>query len=648
MFNSGNPTLDKNLERIARYNPKLAQDLLNLPYLTNKIELVQTNLNEPNLTYNGLPLHSQEGAQKEADEIFNKVENTRLSMHIVFGIGLGHLFEQFCKKSKGNVFLFEPNLEILRVTLELVDFSKELSQRNIFVFSDIVSFKQAFVEMYEYNANVSFKILNSYKQIYADSINETFKQIEVIMGICMTDYNTLKKEGLRSVLMMFDNFAYTLDSVPLKEFEDIYKNKTALIVSAGPSLDLNIEIIKKNRDKVVVFCVGTAFKALMDNGITPDFLTIIEVNNCSEQVKGFDLSNINLVLEPYTNTAFYKLKTKQKILFPTDPSHANNCWARLVDMDISQYKSKGTVSYASLVVAKSMGFSKIILIGQDLAYANNQCYSKDSPYSELIFETNPQTGKPEFKIRDYEKYIKALFKVNVDTEQPYYRKFAEEKVKTLNSTLYFVKGVSGEMIPTQACYATFIEHFREFAYLNKELELINSSMIGAQIDGFKNVPLEEALQNIEIPEKKDIVKTYHFDKNKILENLEKEVQKLKNILIYFAKTKEIIEKYEKEFNRRRTITDESKKLFKKLLEIYDEVTFNYYNKEPLFQIIAFNEAIEVKAAINETEILNDERLKLIYSLLKTYYSGIERKILNILKVINKQKGIINESINSKS
>ncbi len=72
---SKNPILDKNFSAISKYNRKLSQDLLHLPYLTNSIKLIETNLKEPNVAYNGLILHSQDGAELEAKNIFSKNKN---------------------------------------------------------------------------------------------------------------------------------------------------------------------------------------------------------------------------------------------------------------------------------------------------------------------------------------------------------------------------------------------------------------------------------------------------------------------------------------------------------------------------------------------------------------------------------------------
>lgn len=638
---SGNQILDKNLDCIARYNVKLKQDLLNLPYLTNKFDLIETDLKEPNLLFNDIALHSQNSAAAEAKNAFAGTKNSPTSMHIVFGIGIGHVFKEFCEQSKGTVFLYEPNLEILRVTLELVDFSKELSQKNVFVCSDIESFKQFFARNFFYNANTAFTSLSSYRNnLYPDSINEIINQIQTIVGSFQAEYNTLKVAATRSIDMVLDNLSYTLDATPLNEFKDAYKGKTALIVSAGPSLDLNIETIKKNRDKVIIFCVGTAFKALANNGITPDFVNIMEINDCSGQVKGFDLSDINLILEPYTHTSIHQLQVKQKLLFPTNASHANSYWAELTGVNIQSYTAKGTVSYESLFAAKMLGCTKLILVGQDLAYINNQCYSSGAAYSELAFEINPETNKPEFKIKDYEKYAASLLPIGTDVTQPWCKDFADFKVKNLNETLFFVKGISGEMLPTQSGYATFIEHLREFASYNPNLELINTSMIGAQIDGFKNIPLEDALkENKPIQESKELEqKTFSYDKNKIIKTLEKEQNNLNKILKEFQQAKESMRKYEREVQRRRVVTPEAQKYFNSLLTLYTKV--NNENLGPLYQAISFSAKIELEYLLKETQKHDTPSITAIYNTLKIYYNEVEANIHAILLKITQQKEAI--------
>ncbi len=643
---SGNPILDKNLTCIARYNPKLKQDLLDLKYLTQDIQLIETDLKEPNLTLNGRPLHAQSGAEAEAKNVFAKTQSTPLSIHVIYGIGIGHLFKEFCEQAKGLIFLYEPNLEILRVTLELVDFSKELSQENVFVFSDVQTFREVYMSNYTYQSTTTFTYLGAYKSIYGDMMVDFLRQVETFMGTCMSEYNTLKLRIVESIYKVLENLPYTLNEIPALEYKDIYKGKAAMIVSAGPSLDMNIETIKNNRDKFIIFCVGTAYKALAKAGVKPDFVNIIEINDCSGQVKGHDLSDVNFILEPYTHTSIHKLNTKQKLLFPTVSSQANDYWAKLAGLDIRPYIAKGTVSYESLAVAKLLGFTKIVLVGQDLAYANNKCYSDESAYSQLVFEINPETGKPEFKIKDLEKYMRSLLPIGTDITQDWCKGFAEYKVKNLNDTLYFVRGISGEMIPTQGGYATFIDHFREFAHFNKDLDLINTSMIGAQIDGFKNVPLEEVVKELEPIGRIELNKVFSYNRRQVLENLEKEERILSDVLPCFDRAKGYIDKYEREFQRRKTVSQEANNFFKQLLMLYSTLTAKYYAPNPVYQALAFNEHIEIDRALKGTEQVTIDKIKEVFELLKVYFESVENKVLNILEKFKQTKEIISEGISS--
>ena len=63
--------------------------------------------------------------------IIEKVENSSRTNLILFGIGLGYLFQLTAQKSKGLVILFEQDLRILKKAFSLVDFSAELSKKKV-------------------------------------------------------------------------------------------------------------------------------------------------------------------------------------------------------------------------------------------------------------------------------------------------------------------------------------------------------------------------------------------------------------------------------------------------------------------------------------------------------------------------------------
>lgn len=635
-MNSGNPTLDKNLECIYKYNPTLSKKILNLPCLTNEIKLIETDLKEPNLSYNGLILHSSTGAEIEARTIFEKAPNKDLCTHFILGIGLGYLFKEFCEHAKGKIILYEDNLEILRVTLELVDFSAELSRANVKIVSDFLELKQIYSESYEYKMEVNFAILDSYRTLYGENAQKILNKIDFINRSSMLNLKHLKEKSLEHLLAIFDNLPYTANETPLYEINNLYEGKTALIVSAGPTLDKNIETIKKNCDKFVIFCVGTAFKTLAKNDITPDFINVIENIDCSGQVSGFDLSNINLILEPSTNTSFHSLQTKRTFIYPSNVAPWSKYWCELNQIDASPYATCSTVALSAINSAKILGFKKIILVGQDLAFLDNSCYSKDSAYSDLIFEINSTTGKPEYKINNYDNYIKSLTPTGGEIAADWCKDFAENKLKILNDSLCFVKGIEGEPLPTERAYAIFLEQFIDFARDNRHLDLINTSLKGAQIDGFKNIPLTEALESATSFDKMAITQSWQCDKQSILTKLKNDKIALENALNLTKKAEFILQRLDKKVRINRPITQEAAALIKDMFKIYKNIYNEYYTKNSLYNLVSLNDTIEFEHAIKTmSPITNSNNKYLIdcFFALKKYYTNVNKNGLLILNKI---------------
>lgn len=643
IINSGNPMLDKNLAGIARYNPELVEEILKITSLKNLIELTETKLQEPNLLFNGIPLHSPEGADEEIKNVFSQILNNKNSRHFVIGMGLGYLFKECCEKSKGVVMLYESNLEILRVTLEIVDFSKELFQPNVFVASDTEFLKRIYYTHKDYQLNYSILTLDSYQKfVYNDQMQEINEQILSAFRIINTNFNVLKLDEFVSIQFTMDNLPKTLDGIPLKEIAGCYKGKTAVVVSAGPTLDENIEAIKKNRDKFVLFTVGAALKSLLKNGIVPDFANVIEQNDFSGQFSECDLSDINLIIEPLCNSSFYNLKPKKMFMYPSEIRNANAFWAKITGTDISGYMSGGTVSYQALESAKLLGCEKLILVGQDLAFLDNKCYAKGSAYDGLTFKIN-EDGGAEFENSeaDIDSYKSIDANIPEDVKTQIAADIVKARVTITQDAFYYVKGINGDMLPTYRPYALFADNLADFAYENKGLDLINTSMRGAQINGFKNIPFEQAIKDVSNFDRSVVSPNFKFDKKKVLNNLKFELDELKSMFANFPKAFEFISKYEKELNLRRTFTDKSLKYIQELVGIYKYLSTQ---GNSMYYSISLNEDIEIMYKMNETENFDVNAAKEIFALLKTYFFNNNDKIHAMIARIEGVINLLGESV----
>lgn len=632
---SENPIFNKNLKCIGKYNPALKDKLLKMPDLINKFEVVETNQKEPNLIFNGLPLHSAENAEAQAKEIFAKGNNNKLSRHIIFGIGLGYLFKEACEQSKGIVFLYEPDLEILRVTLEIVDFSKELSQKNVVVVNNLATFSVLYNLFYVSDVEVFFLSLPSYQLIYKKMLEGIKSRLFSITNNIQVNLGSYKKTIMKTLRFSINNLPDLLNAIPLGEIKDLYKGKTAIIVSAGPTLDDNIEALKKYQDNAVIICIGQAFKTLASNGIKPDFVNVLETIDCSGHLSGCDLSEVNLITDTFTHPNIYKLKVKKNFLLPSDNEPINPFIKALLGIDNFTYDVHGTVAYAAIESAKIMGCSEIIIVGQDFAYLNNKCYSKGSAYAGVTFEIDSETKLPAIKIKDEESFLESSVFNYSELTNEQKKAIVENKIKILQQRLSYVQGITGEMLLTGADYACYINFFSTFANDNPDLNLINTSLKGAKIQGFKDISLEKAMENSSVLPKIKEFKKYDYKKEIILDKLIYAKTRLLSVKEYFVNVKRSMSKYERELKLRHKTTSTAIKYLKELLGIYKNIVSRTEN-DKLYNAISYGESMDIDLMLKSKDEFSVEDTETLYKLLKEYFTAVEQRLLTAIDGLEAQ------------
>ncbi|ECR6750411.1 motility associated factor glycosyltransferase family protein, partial [Campylobacter coli] len=165
------------------------------------------------------------------------------------------------------------------------------------------------------------------------------------------------------------NIPTMLESIPFQRILSERKNKfeNAIVVSAGPSLDKQLSLLKTYQEKAVIFCADGALSMLEKEGIVPDYITNLDFSD--------------LALKFFEN----KEKLKQSVIALECATHPNvvqklkseNCMIVLRDKALYQrfnlndfgYIDTGThVSHFSYTLALALGFKNIIIIGQDLAF----------------------------------------------------------------------------------------------------------------------------------------------------------------------------------------------------------------------------------------------------------------------------------------
>lgn len=597
--------------------------------------LIQTN--GYNIQYQDIKLHDETNPLQESKNTFAKLKNNENAIHLIYGLGLGYLFQIASSVSKGLVILYEPNLDILYNTFSLVDFYADLSKSNVYVFNDFEKLQNFLVEKATNNSYIEIASLPSYRELYKDVFDNQIKALELAYGSVLLDYTFKQKKLYRATYNTIRNIPELVKEIPINNLENCYKDKTAIIVSAGPTLSENIEVLKSVQNKAIIFAVGPALKTLIKNDIKVDFLCIVEVNNCSKQVSGLDLSDINLIVEPFTHPAIHALTVKQKYLHVSANMPPSEYWGKISNTNTEGYGTQGTVSYMALNTAIKMGCSKIILVGQDLAYIEGQCYSKDSAYSELECVYNEQLQKYEIIPKDFEKYRDSL---SASDDVEIRTKVATERLKILNKSLYSVKSINGAMIPTEAGYAAFIQQFSDYAKSLNGIKLINTSLKGAQIDGFENVSLAEAVKDLTTIDKSIPKIKLDYDVEQIKEHLlrlENNLKEYKNLAEESCKTASRINM---DWKRHRTIDKNLLLKIRALIETYTKMNDVNNTENEIFRYATAQYEMELNSFLKTIKNYDMTTTPQVITKLNEYYTLIQKRIDVISYWLNESmKGI---------
>jgi len=169
------------------------------------------------------------------------------------------------------------------------------------------------------------------------------------------------------------------------------------IIGGGPSLDNDLEFIRKSQDRAIIISCGTALRILLKNRITPDFQVEMEnvpaVTHLMEILsKEHDLGTINLVasstvdpgVSPYFRETIYYFRASLAS-FPLFNQ----------GMDTMLTYATPTVSNLGVSFAQSIGCRTFYFFGIDLGARDAaKHHADDAPYNHGEVEFNTLIDVP--------------------------------------------------------------------------------------------------------------------------------------------------------------------------------------------------------------------------------------------------------------
>ena len=297
---------------------------------------------------------------------FNNIKFTNIGKYIFYGTALGiHIDYIFDNINPTNILIIEPDIEIFRLSMFVTNYSKiENNNHKLFlsVGDDELDRRKKLQSFYLYqpyfNFNIKYKILdNSYRYL----IDETLTFLSSKMGVIA------KKEfNLRSIKRTIDiaNNRYRFITKQSLN-KDLMINSTlpVIVISGGPSVDKNLEYIKNIQSKVYIIAVNIIVKRLVDFGIKPDLIVVVDPREESyDTLKDIDSNILKDTLLIATSHIYEKTFTlfEKKNCFILQTSE--------IYKDIGYLIFGDNVGAIGLSLAIMLKFQTIYTLGNDAAY----------------------------------------------------------------------------------------------------------------------------------------------------------------------------------------------------------------------------------------------------------------------------------------
>lgn len=377
------------------------------------------------------------------------IEFQKIMKFVYIGVGLGYHIQEIEKKVESyTTLIVEPELEIFRLSLFTTDYTIfDEGNRTLFlsVGDDSNEREKVFSDFYHFHHYMNYNIKH-----YTLLQNLNYIKTELI-EFCENNY-----AGAFPYSAIIENVHRTVSFIRNKDRflvinqiqeKEIFGKKDILLVSAGPSVDTYIELIKKYQDKFIVACVDVIVKKLEKYGIVPDIIFSIDPSHlCADFLTTEDpeyLKDSIIILLSQQHPDVMDILRERKLNYYISQFTT-------INKDIGCLGSVPNVGTFSFHVMAHLGGKKLYTIGNDAAFnqETGARYSSDSAYTqtELLEIDNKNSDvisredilEVKGNLRDTVKTNRSLisFRTNYDAVIGSLKEFAEYEGYNLSDGVY--------------------------------------------------------------------------------------------------------------------------------------------------------------------------------------------------------------------
>lgn len=329
------------------------------------------------------------------------------TVFLIMGIGDGKSIQKLLECNDENIIIvYEPCAEIFwkqfgkEMLAELLESGRVFLTVNGINEALLIPYLETFVDYTNFQL-MQIGILPNYDRVFETEYHWMMEQYLYVMKKIIMSRNTeicFNKEMVKNQMALSED---VINHYSVGQLDDIVKKKNlsgmpAVLVSAGPSLDKNIDQLREIQDCVFILAVDTALNTVLNHEIIPDMTISIDGHKPVELFKNPKTKEIPIALSSRSNKEiipfisqkrFYELSSKELLakLFHN------------IGKEVVELPTGGSVANNACALLQRMGFQIIIFMGQDLAYPEKKTHTLQA-YGE--YDTINENEKKYVKVLD--------------------------------------------------------------------------------------------------------------------------------------------------------------------------------------------------------------------------------------------------------
>lgn len=270
-----------------------------------------------------------------------------------------------------------PRLELDRAIKQLID-----CERLIFIKDESAEKIAAkSLELININDMDGWKPIlpNHVLQSYPDDVRRLFRTLSAGINSKALQKSTLMHMSSYFLKNTFINAPLAYRASPLERYKDAIKDRPAILVAAGPSLNKQLGLLSKNQDLFTILAVDTVWPILHKHGIKPDIMFTLDPKS--------KVSWAGERIDEETHF-FVDIGCSPDVVWSHGKNHVFTACNPLISRPATDMGAKvdflrtgGSVATTAFSMAKYLGANPIVLIGQDLALTDGKDHADGYLYS---------------------------------------------------------------------------------------------------------------------------------------------------------------------------------------------------------------------------------------------------------------------------